>query len=951
MSMGSVRAGQAYIELSTRDGKLQKGLQNASAKLKAFSAASTAIGRDVMFFSGTMLLPFAAAVKGFRDFDSQMRVVRAVTGATGKEFDLLKDKAREIGKTTDYTAVEVAQAMTSLGRAGFSPEEINAAIAPVMNLARATDTELAAAADIAANTLRIFQLEASKMGEVTDYLTVAANGSAQTLTDLFEALKVAGPQAKTAGEDIRETAAALGVMANMGIKGSLAGTSLRKAYLQFADPKIQAFLKDYNIKTVDASGNLRKMRDIMVDLTKVMAKMGSAERLAFAKDVFDLRGMTGGLAITADPKKVDEFMEKLSRAAGVANTTAREMKSGIGGVFARFMSGVQELGITVGEIVGKKLVPFWEWITNAINAFSEWCKENEELVLSLGALAALVGGVGGMLIALGAGAKIFAGALALCTAGVGVLKGAVLAFVGLKTAWAAAMAAYASATALGTGAVTAFGVAIKALCATNPVGWAILAAGALYALSQAFSGVKQEAEIVSNSMYDQAQKARSAAESDTAAANRLKALSEQQKLSTDEMKEAKILVDDLSGKYGKIGVVFDTAAGKVNLLAGAFNNLSEAIKQKEITALDKQIAEHDKNIQAYQDANSSMNVEWHDWLFGFGKVWSMLDGSRGEAVSQNDLNITKQLLAKRRAEARRAALLGGKPGAGSGAGKPGAGAVTFQNYLDAKSEIARLQDSFAGDDLSAVDREIEKINKANESYKKLLATMIAYQKQRAAKTSGAEKTLAEREVSELEARLKNADAEAAKQRSKVRGKESAKAEGELSKLGKAFSAMKNSIFRDRKLSELDTGISRTMSSDPRAAVGMLLSVVGKLENAVASADKEYQRAFAAANRPDADGIVRLTDQEKERLRGISAKYRSRQDMLENYRGKLDQARNGVAGAAMSLGSFSLLELRGQLGGRHTAAERTALAAEKQNKLTERTNKKLDEILKSENLYV
>ena len=170
--------------------------------------------------------------------------------------------------------------MIGLGRMGFNPSEIVSAIDSVLNLSRATGTDLAESADIAANSMRIFGLEAEKMSQVSDVLTATANGSAQTLTDLFEGLKRmrrseaegtspkatakrpargrAAPQAASCGESIEETCAALGVMANMGIKGSLAGTALRKAFIQFADTKVQGMLHEVGVESVDASGNLRK---------------------------------------------------------------------------------------------------------------------------------------------------------------------------------------------------------------------------------------------------------------------------------------------------------------------------------------------------------------------------------------------------------------------------------------------------------------------------------------------------------------------------------------------------------------------------------------------------------------------------------------------------------------------------------------------------------------------
>ncbi len=166
-----------------------------------------------------------------------------MTGSTGEAFDALTKTAQRLGRETSFTAQQVADAMVALGRMGFDPSEIEASISSVLNLSRATGTELAESADIAANSLRIFGLEAQKMSKVSDILTATANGSAQTLTDLFEGLKMAGPQGAAAGETLDEVCASIGIMANMGIKGSLAGTALRKAYVQFANVDIQSILR------------------------------------------------------------------------------------------------------------------------------------------------------------------------------------------------------------------------------------------------------------------------------------------------------------------------------------------------------------------------------------------------------------------------------------------------------------------------------------------------------------------------------------------------------------------------------------------------------------------------------------------------------------------------------------------------------------------------------------
>ena len=184
----------------------------------------------------------------------------------------------------------------------------------------------------------MFGLEAGKMADVADILTATANGSAQTLTDLFEGLKMAGPQAAAAGESIDELCASLGIMANMGIKGSLAGTALRKAFVQFSSTKVQDILREVGVEATDSSGNLRKMAEVMREIAVATQNMPTADRISFMQDVFDVRGMMSGLSLTANIEELDAFLAKLRDVSGQADATARAMDAGIGGSFRLFQS-------------------------------------------------------------------------------------------------------------------------------------------------------------------------------------------------------------------------------------------------------------------------------------------------------------------------------------------------------------------------------------------------------------------------------------------------------------------------------------------------------------------------------------------------------------------------------------------------------------------------------------
>ena len=406
MSLSSnIRAGRAYVEVTAETSKLQRNLTSAQAQLQNFGRTCTNVGKDLLMLSGAMAAPLVMAARSFAGFDDSMRLVQAVTQATDADFKALTKTAQRLGRDTSYTAQQAADAMVSLGRMGFSPTEIQASIDAVLNLARSTGTELAEAGDIAANSMRIFGIEASQMSDVADVLTVTANSSAQTLIDLFEALKMGGPQAAAAGESIRETSAAIAVLANMGIKGSLAGTALRKSFSQFAKVKVQDQLRSVGVETVDANGNLRKMAEIMRDIAKAMSTMPTAEKLAFAEDIFDIRGSLAGLTLTANTDELDAMLVRLQDVEGVAAKTATAMDAGLGGSFRLWESAVEGSLNAIAEAMNSTLQPLIVKVTAVINAFTQWIEANQGLVTAFAVTVAGAAGLAVVLIAIGVAAK------------------------------------------------------------------------------------------------------------------------------------------------------------------------------------------------------------------------------------------------------------------------------------------------------------------------------------------------------------------------------------------------------------------------------------------------------------------------------------------------------------------------------------------------------------------
>lgn len=333
VSAGAIRAGAAFVELYAEDDKFARSMKSNEQRLTDFGKKVGQVGREMLAMGAIMVAALAIPTKIYAAFSDQMQVVRAVTAATTEQFAALDAQAKQLGRTTSYTAQQVAEGMTSLGRAGFDPGQIEAAIGPILNLARATGTELAQAAEIAAATLRGFRMEASETIRVADVLTTVANSSAQTLADVGEAMKYVAPIAAEANESIESVSVALGVMANMGIKGTMAGTALRNMFLQLADTGVQEQLHAIGVEALDSAGNLRPIGDIMAELGQIMANLGSGTRLSLAEALFGRRAIGAALKLAGTPEEVAKLQFAILQAGGAAAKTAEEMDSELGGPF------------------------------------------------------------------------------------------------------------------------------------------------------------------------------------------------------------------------------------------------------------------------------------------------------------------------------------------------------------------------------------------------------------------------------------------------------------------------------------------------------------------------------------------------------------------------------------------------------------------------------------------
>jgi TP901 family phage tail tape measure protein len=428
VSAGAVRMGRAFVEIGADPAKLFKGLQQANRRIGQFGANLRSVGTRMMAAGAAMAAPLVLASRTFANFDDAIRATAAVTGATGEGLQRLTDKARHLGETTSFTATQVAGLMTELGRAGFKPDEIIGMTGAVLDLARATGTDASLAAKIMGQTMRQFGVEAGEATRVADVMTAAANATNTTVEDLGEALKMSGIQAAQAGLSLEDTVAILGTLGNVGLQGTMAGTSLRRL-LNITAAEAEKMGEIFGVNTLDSAGNVRPIIDIFEDIAAATEALPSGDRIARFNKAFGLLGITGAQAIGGSVGSIRELTEQLNNAEGTAARTAEEMDAGLGGSSRIAMSAIEGLGISIGAALAPTLMHVLDIITNLTRGFSEFVKNNEALIVSIAKGVATFTAVGAAIYAAGVALSVFSFLVGVLLSPIVLIGGAIAGLV------------------------------------------------------------------------------------------------------------------------------------------------------------------------------------------------------------------------------------------------------------------------------------------------------------------------------------------------------------------------------------------------------------------------------------------------------------------------------------------------------------------------------------------
>lgn len=385
---------KALEEQARQSGTALQEIAAKGEKLKTVGDNVTNVGKKFMPVTLGVVGLGTAAVKTAADFDSAMSKVAAVSGATGSDLEALRDKAREMGEKTKFSASEAAEAMNYMAMAGWKTEDMLSGIEGVMNLAAASGEDLATTSDIVTDALTAFGLTAKDSGHFADILAAASSNANTNVSMMGETFKYCAPIAGALGFSAEDTAEAIGLMANAGIKGSQAGTSLRTIMNNLSgEVKIcGSSIGEVTVATTNADGSMRDLSDILADCRTAFSGLSESEKAAAAESLVGKNAMSGFLALmNAGEADINKLSSAIDNCDGSAASMAETMNDNLAGQLQILKSQLEELAISFGEL----LMPAIRTIVGWIQKFVDWLNSMDEgtrkVIVTIALVAAAIG--------------------------------------------------------------------------------------------------------------------------------------------------------------------------------------------------------------------------------------------------------------------------------------------------------------------------------------------------------------------------------------------------------------------------------------------------------------------------------------------------------------------------------------------------------------------------------
>ena len=578
--MAGINVGGVFAELSLKTGDFYAGLKKAQEstnnfenKLKGMSSSATAAGKNLTAKVTTPITGAATAATLLgMNFQAGMSEVKAISGATGEDMIKLERLARDLGATTKFSAKEAADGLKYMAMAGWTTEQMMTALPGVLDLAAASGEDLGLTSDIVTDSLTAFGMTAKEVGGFVDLLASASSNSNTNVALMGETFKYVAPLFGALGYSAEDAALATGLMANAGIKGSQAGTSLRSAMTRLVKPvgEAEGLIKELGISITDANGEMLPFRDILEQLRDKFAGLTEDQQAQYAATIFGQEAMSGMLAII---NASEEEYEKLTKATreydGAAKEMATTMEDNLQGKVNNLKSAFEEVGLKIFETLLPSLEKLGDTLQKGLDWFNDLDEGTRNTIVNIALAAAAIGPA---LIAFGS----LAGAISKIATATKLVKGGLLAMKG--GAVAATAPSWALGGALKAGAVAA-GPWVAGAAAIAGGGYLIyksLSKDALPAVERFGEGVSETTQEAVGSFMDMTE----------AADKQLKELSWSQQTVTAEM------VEDMRTKQEEITNTLLTAIDErhqetLSKTQEQFSNLDALTEEQQAAILEK----------------------------------------------------------------------------------------------------------------------------------------------------------------------------------------------------------------------------------------------------------------------------------------------------------------------------------------------------------------------------
>lgn len=710
----------AYLELDTS--KFTKGFVSARNDLQQFNNSSASISTrltglsNAMVATGSVLtksvsVPLltigAAALKTTADFDAGMSEVKAISGATGKEFKQLETKAIQMSAKTKYSATETASAFKYMAMAGWDTNDMLSGISGVMNLAAASGEDLATTSDIVTDALTAFGLSAKDSSHFADILAQASSRSNTNVGLMGETFKYVAPVAGALGYSAEDCAVAIGLMANSGIKASQAGTVLRSLFTRLAKPTdtVAAAMEKYNITLTDANGNMKPLSTLMSEMRDRFSGLSEAQKANLAATLAGQEGMSGLLAIVnSSDKDFKNLTDSINNADGASERMAKTMQDNLKGSLTIFKSTVESAAISIGKKLTPEVKKFVDTGTSLVKKFNDMSDAEKTNVVNIGKMATVIplatlagGKLLGSMLELGKGMVNFNAQASLLVQAIGLYRQGEIKAALATGEW------FSSLSSLGTGIMS---------FVTNPAGAAVIGVAALtvalIANTREMENYKKAGSKMSEEeqlLIDRTKELKQAY--DESNKSKLDAI----KSANDESTAQQTLWEKLQGTVDANGRVLAGKEAYAQFIAG---ELSDSLG-KEISIVDGQVQEYDKLKNTIQQVIEKKRAEAIQ--SAMQEQYSEAIQKQSEAVLLYNQNLgkvetTKQRLKKAEQEAKKAVDdYTGSLELGTGKANP-----YYNTMLEAQGKVEGLKDK-----LNQQTKAVNDSREAMEGYNQTVA--------------------------------------------------------------------------------------------------------------------------------------------------------------------------------------------------------------------------------------